>query len=661
MATRGRPKKKYSFDRISTDEKKRRLREAFFAHIVPEKLIDLDEWADRYRQLPAETSSEHGQWSTARFPFLRRIMKKLSPSSKANEIVVMKGAQLGFTELAINWMFYVADMVPGPMLYCQKTKDAAEEFSKQKLTPNILANPRVHYSLGEGKPSKLSDSIDNKNFPGGFISIGGANSSAFLRSKSIRYACADEEASYESDIGHDGSPVAMIRKRQVNFPDRKLYRPSTPQLAETCTITAAYEFGTQEQYYVPCPHCNPRGAQDGFMFVIKWEQIKYSKNKLGQAVDVFLECPRCAGRIDELEHKTWMLLHGEWYSEKGSPGKRYAVPDSEMHSYHISSLYSPAGFFSWRDAVQEWLQYLRKKDNGLLQVFINQTLAEAYTATGTDVAAGNLIERRERYSVANSPIDVPASGLVLTAGVDVQKDRLEVSVVAHGLLDERWLVDYAVFAGDTSQLGDRDGNLREGIPSVWRLFDLYLLRTWLHESGDMLPIEVTFIDSKYRPDETHTFCRMREHRRIYPVYGHAGWSRPSVLANRKRHQKYATRTFVLGVDLLKNKIMSQLKIEEHGPGFIHFPVKECFGENYFKGLTSETLKTKMVGGQEKLYWDTPPGARNEPLDTLGYAIAAMQSYHINLEQRAEAVSPLASVRTAPATRKPRKRQMSRGL
>jgi len=219
--------------RVPLTEKRRMIEQAFYDNVkLPEKM-DLDEWADLYRMLPTETSSEDGQWCTDRFPFLRRIMKVLSPSNPAREIVVQKGCQLGFTELAINWMFYTADHDPGPFLYCQKTEDAGRDFSNQKLKPGIRACDKIFDVLGDGKPKSYANSWDNKGFPGGFISIGGANVPEFLKSKSVKRAVTDEEASYKEGIGQDGSPVYMIKKRMVNFPDRKLYRPSTPQLTET--------------------------------------------------------------------------------------------------------------------------------------------------------------------------------------------------------------------------------------------------------------------------------------------------------------------------------------------------------------------------------------------------------------------------------------------
>ena len=605
---------------VSLSEKKQNIAKSFYGSLIFSERMDLDEWADLYRKLPQETSSEYGTWNTDRFPFLRRIMKCLSPSSKAKMIVVMKGSQLGFTELAITWMLYCADHNPGPMVYCQKTEAACKKFSEQKLKPNINANDKVLYTLGKMKPKSLANSWHNKAYPGGFISLVPANSPEGLKSVSARDCITDEEDSYELSIGHDGSPPAMLAKRQTNFPDKKLYRPSTPQLTETSTIEPAFKTGTEERYYLPCPHCNPNANEDGFMFYLTWKNIKYSKEldkTTGYPIDVWCECPNCLGRIEETQ-KTWMLANGDWYTEKNNNGKRYKIEeDPDIVSFQIPSFYSPYGFFSWSEAVEDWFKYKVNNDKALLQVFVNQTCAETFTLTGSDMSFGKLYGRRERYNKNN--IDVPSMGLVLTAGVDIQKDRIEAETRAWGMYDETWGVDYSVFMGDTAQLGNDKGYLNDGQPSVWLLLDEYLKRLWQHESGIALSVESCMIDAQYRTEEVNIFCKGKESRRIFPVHGKSGWGRDFFVFSKKRHERYGTLNCTAYVDMLKHKVRSMLKNDTYGPGFCHWPQKDCYSEEYFAGLTCEVLATKMVKGSPVLYWDNPTQARNEPTDLFNWS------------------------------------------
>lgn len=627
---------------LTVYDKKKTISKSFTQNLKSQQKLDLDEWSDRYRVLPKETSSEYGKWKTDRFPFLRKIMKALSPSSKAKEIVGIKGAQLGFTEVGINWMLYTADHDQAPMMYVQKTKESAEDFSTQKFTPNIEICNKVEKSLGKKKPKHLTNTTYNKGFPGGYIVMGGSNSGAFLRSKSIAKACADEEDSYERSVDGEGSPIYMIRKRMSNFPRSKFFRISTPKIKETSTIEPAYEAGSQEQYYVPCPHCNPEASKGGTYWTIDWENIVWDKDQNGAAIldaegipaNVALCCPDC-GSIVEESNKTWMLDNGRWLSKKGldpedHDAKPYEVGDVEFPSFHINSLYSPLGFFSWRDAVIEFWEYKRTGDNALLQGFVNQTLGETFSLAGQDVSSSYLYNRREDYGEG---IDVPMGGLVLTAGVDIQADRIEAEVLAMGMNEESYSIDYHVMYGTIDSFGDTNGLDAHGNPTAWKQLDEYLDRKWMHETGIPLSIECTLIDKGYMADQVHIFCRNRHHRKIYPVKGRDGWGRGLIERPSRVNKEYKTWDFTAWVDELKEKVYSQLLIDEHGPGYCHFPKKDCYTEKYFKSLTAENKVVVHSGGKKRLKWDCPKGVRNEALDIRNYAFAAYKVYSPNMEAR----------------------------
>lgn len=626
---------------LDNQEKVAALLQRFQEAVRPPEALDLATWSDLYRVLPRETSSEYGRWKTDRFPFLRKIMRALSPGSKAREIVVEKGAQLGFTELCINWILYTADQNPGPMLYCQKTIDAAEDFSTQKLLPNILACDKVADTLGPQKPKHLTDETLTKNFPGGFLAMGGVNSGAFLRSKSIRDAMADEEDSYSRTVDGEGSTIGTIRKRMANFPFSKFFRLSTPKIKELSTIDPAFLEGSQEFFYLPCPHCNPEAMLSGPRFVLRWSDesqrvttphaanIYYSQelDSSGLPAEIYTACPHCGGVIPE-HFKTWMLENGEWMSEKGSPGQPYVVEDVEFPSFHISSFYSPLGFFSWRDAVREYLDYLKDKDRGLLQTFINQTCGETYSAAGQDISSQWLHQRREEYLA-----DIPMGGLVLTCGVDVQKDRLEAEVVAWGTSMESWSIDYRVLYGDPSITELVDPHTKQLTP--WGQLDQLLRQQWTHESGQTMVVECTLIDTGFLGEAVHIFCRNREGQRVFPVKGADGWGKGYIERPKRRHEKYHTWDFKAWVDELKKLVYSHLEVDQPGPGFWHFPKKDTYSPKYFQGLTAETLGMKRVNGQNRLGWICPEGVRNEPLDCRNYALAAFKVYQPNLEYRRE--------------------------
>ena len=620
---------------LSDADKVTILRRAWADGLRPPERLDLDDWSDKYRMLPSETSSEPGRWRTSRFPFLRRIMKCLSPSSRAKEVPVIKGAQLGFTELCINFILHAADQNPGPLMYLQKTDDAAKDFSTQKLSPNIRACEKTATKIGLKKPKFLSDEVGNIGFPGGFIVMGGSNSGAFLRSKSIRDIMADEEDSFKGNIDSEGSPLAVARKRQVNFPNGKYFRLSTPKFRETSTIEPAFDRGTQERFYIPCPRCNPHLRENGTRFVIRWENIKWSVAEGSvDPTDVWLECPHCGGRIDEHE-KTALMAAAEsfaaygWMSEKGSKDKPYPIlEDVTRPSFQISSLYSPLGFFSWASAVSEWLECVKSGDKALLQVFINQTLGETYSAAGQDISSSWLAQRRKPFPINT----LPAGVLVITAGVDVQEDRVEVEVVGWGLNGESWGLGYKRFYGATDAVGSWESDADN--PTAWLQLDDYLRTRWVHPCGVEMGIECTLVDTGFRAEPVHVFCRLWETARVYPVKGRDGWGRGYIDRPTRRTAKYKTWDFTTWTDECKDYVYSCLRVEKPGPGYCHFPTMDDYGENYFAGLIAENKKTKKVGGKIVLFWDCPAGARNEPLDCRVYAFSALKVFSPNLEARA---------------------------
>lgn len=621
---------------VTDRQKAERLLASWCDGIKPPERYDLDSWADKYRFLPSETSSARGQWRTSRFQFLRRIMKCLSPTSAAKEIVAVKGAQLGFTECAINWIFFTVDQDPGPVMYTQKTVDAAHEFVNQKLEPSIRECPQIFRKIGAEKPKFLTDEVSNKGFPGGFLACGGSNSGVFLRSKSIKNAIADEEDSFKSSVDSEGSPVGMMRKRQANFPGGKFFRLSTPKISETSTIEPAWREGSQERYYIPCPHCNPHGYETGFRFWIRWEYIHWSEEygPDGDPVAVWMECPNCGEHIEE-HSKTWMYECCEsytglgWMSEKGSPGKPYPVTDDIKYpSFHISSLYSPLGFFSWVDAIREFNEYKKTNDKALLQVFINQTLGETYSAAGQDINASWLKSRREIYPVGVLPPGI----LVITAGADIQEDRIECEVVGHGLQGETWSLGYRVFYGATDVIGDWERNGDH--PTAWMQFDEFLRSSWMHPCGMTMGIECTLVDTGFRAEPVHIFARLWEASRVFPVRGRSGWGRGYIERPKRRTEKYKTWDFVAWVDECKDQVYENLKVDKPGAGYTHFPMADEYSDTYFSGLTAETKKTKRVSGKTVLYWDCPPGVRNEPLDCRVYAFAAFKVLATAMDERA---------------------------
>lgn len=640
-----------SFNFTQASSGVRKIVKRFSNAIKPPLYLDLDEWADRFRVIPEAESSEAGLWRTSRFPFTREVMKALSPSSGSKMIVAMKGAQVAFTEICINKILYTIHINPNPLLYAQKTDDDIISFHDQKLEPSLRACKEVFAILPKNSKGDAKGRKKLKLFSGGFIALTGANTASGLRSRSIAELMLDEEDSYVDNLQGEGHPSIIAMRRTANFPRRKIFRLSTPKTKETSKIEPAFLQGDQRYFYLPCPFCNPEAKEskeviamkvskpEGFYFVLKWDVIKWEGQDASSARCL---CKNCGCLIDE-KYKTWMLERGLWIAH--NPKKENQIigdVDIENISFHISALYSPFGFFSWKDAVEMFLEYKRTLKKEILKVFINTVLGETFSETGKSVDADWVENRREVYVPANPKALVPNGVYLLTAGCDVQGNRIECEVVGHGANEETWSIQYKVFKGDTEQ------------DQVWIELDMYLQQMFLHENGTWMNIACTAIDSGHVAQRVYSFCKPREFRRIFPVKGRYGWGNGYI--NRPRYRtSEGIYLFIAYVDELKSKVYSQLGAQNNGAQYCHFPFSEEYDSGYFAGLTAETLKTERQGARDKLFWDCPKGKRNEPLDCRVYNIVAKLILNIDVNELAKRNMVLASNIQQQRTRKRRMR------
>lgn len=599
---------------------------AFHESLKPPPDLNVWQWADKYRVLTSEASAEPGPWRTERFPFVKEIMYEMSPQSSAQVVVIMKGSQVAITECYLNLQGYTIHFDPKPMLYMQKTVDAVKRYSMQRFKKSLENTPEIAAKLPSTKSRDDSNTIFMKNFPGGLLILGGANSAASLRSMPIAILMPDEVDSFELDIDEEGDPAELAEVRTNNFPNRKIIYGSSPKVKETSRIEPLFLDGQQRYYYVPCPYC-------GYEQTIKWGNIKYETVRDHELVpdSVKLKCEKCGQLIPE-RFKTQMLARGRWKAK---------YPKREVVSFHVNALYSPIGFFSWDMAVKRWLKYRRTRNKELLRVFVNTVLGETFSETDKQVDYSSLSSHKSIYKA-----EVPDGVLMLTAGADVQEGRIEVETIGWGMEEENWSIDYTRFMGDP----ERD--------FIWgQLFD-YLTKGWKTTKGGLFYPVCSAIDSGYKTRKVYTFCRGRETYRIYPVKGLAGWGKGLINRPTKRNQD-GVMLFMAYVDELKSKIYSQLTVDKPGPGYCHFPSTHIYDDSYFQMLTAEKLRRKRVSGQYKLVWELPPGACNEALDCRAYAIAALNILNPNFEAAAKRREE--GTEEKPKRKLKRRRVLSKGL
>lgn len=561
--------------------------------------IDLPEWSDSYRILSGKGSAEPGRWHTDRTPYLREIMGALSPSSTVRDVWVMKGAQLGLTEMGVNWIGYVIDRAPGPMLWVSPTLDMSKKVVKQRIDPLIQDCPAVAKKVPLRRAKDGGNSLTEKEFPGGALMLATGNSAAGLRSMPIRYLGLDEIDAFPIDLDGEGDPAELAKARTRTFRNAKRLYISTPTIRGLSRIEKGFESTDQRYYFVPCPHC-------GEFQTIEWSRMHWD----GPKAPVWLECEH-NGCVIEESHKTAMLAAGEW---------RATCPENEdprTVGYHISSLYSPVGWYSWADARDD---YEKAKDvPQLLKTFTNTVLGLSSEERGDAPAWRQLYARRETYKQGH----VPAGGLLLTAGVDVQQDRIEAEIRAWGKNAESWSVDYRIFHGDTINLTGPD--------SPWEGLDRLLRESFPHELGGDLKLQCMAVDSGYRTQTVYAWGRKQDARRVAIIKGRDTLSSPvstptyvDVKIDGKRIKR-GIAVWKVASSIIKSELYASLRREPHTEdedaptGWVHFPE---YGEEYFLQLCAEELVTKVNNRGYLVQEWKKNRERNEALDCAVYARAA---------------------------------------
>ena len=558
--------------------------------LKPPPKLTLSEWSDIYRMITSESSAEAGRWQTSRAPYQKEIMDAVS-NPEVEKVVVMSSSQVGKTEIILNIIGYYIDYMPCPMMLVMPIEEMLKSFSKDRLTPMINATPTLRSKVSDVKSKDSSNTMLHKKFHGGHLTLVGANSAANLASRPIRVLLADEVDRFPEDVGGEGDPLKLAEKRTTTFWNRKLVYVSTPTIAGVSRIEKEFKNATMEEWSLGCP---------------EWGEYQILKFTLLDFETLEMTCEHCGAMHNE---KKWKLKPGKWIQTN----EEYI---GKNRSFHLNEMASP--WKNWGEIRDDFLQ--AKNDVEMLKTFINTSLGEVWEEKGEITDYKVVANRAETYEA-----EVPDNVLVLTAGVDVQDDRIEVEVLGQGLQGETWGIEYKKIMGDPSKNG------------VWDLLDVYLKKRFKYKDGNYLTITSTFIDSGngQHTNDVYKFCADKADRWIYPIKGRGGIGVPLVAGPTKPKGKNVN-LFTVGDDTGKSMVLSRLKIDKPGENYCHFPDDPERGYiiEYFKGLLSEKKITKEVKGKQVVEWKVIY-KRNEPLDCRKYALAAFDILPVSLEQLAE--------------------------
>ncbi len=584
-------------------------------HLIPPPELKPSEWAESNVRIPLG-NAKPGPIRFDNAPYQRGMLDAIKETG-VRRVTYDTGAQLGKTTVQQCAIGYFTAHEPKSQIFVQPTQGDVQTFIETKLRPMLESNPAIRNRMAKPRGRNGVNNGRMISYIGGWLMFSWAGSPKTLRGRSAPVTHADEIDGF--DATPEGDPSELLAQRSASFGDEALRtESSTPTIKGASRIEKAYEEGDQRRYYVPCPHCeHPQ--------FLKWQNVTWS-GRHSTGIDDYEEDiekdhhPDTAGYACEACGVVW--TDGERImairtAEANGQGWKATKPFKGHASFHAPEMLST--FRRMRDIVQS---YLDKLAIGDMQSFVNVSLALAYEEKGEKADPNSLKSRAEVYRA-----EVPAGGLYLTAGIDMQMDRLECEVVAWGVGEESWSVGYYVLWGDPLH-GD-----------VWNDLDELLASTYQHESGAVLPISSACLDTGGTQGYTqaaYEYARGKTGRRLFAIKGVPGWGRAIVeKPQRKQSGKNARKVdlFLVGTDEAKLVVMRRLAQEVRTGGYCHFPADR--DEEWYKQITAEKLTIRYIKGQPIREWSKPDRARNEALDCRVYALAALKIMQPSFKRLAE--------------------------
>lgn len=554
------------------------LARSWLSAFAPPRIRVPSEFAESEIVLPASTNAIPGPLRLT--PYQRGIVDAIG-DDEVETIVLNCASQTGKSACVNAMLAYCIACAPGPMLHVSPTTDSGKEFVRERLDPLIASSPTLRALVGTGQDKRKGksggiDSLSSKTFPGGQLSFAGSYQPSDLNARSVRYLFLDEVDRFSPTAGTEGDPVQLAIKRTTLFAGkgRKVILVSTPTRRGS-RINQWFLKGDRREFCVICPDCKHVAS-------LEFESLKWDR---GNPASAFLRCDECGAVHDEACRRK-MIAGGEWIATaSGEPGIR---------SFHLGEL---ASEFSTLDRVARQAEDAKTPEEK--QAFYNTTLARVYDAgTEVELSPSDLQQRAERIAPPYA-----ANIRFVTAGVDVQPDRMECTYLAHHADETATVLNHLKIMGDTSA------------EPVWRELDAALDATFPLTDGRSLGLAITAIDSGFSTNRVYGFvaAQRRKSRRIVAVKGKGGFGREFLTQSKGR-----TPLLIAGVDEIKFAVQKRLAMDEAGPGYIrlpnHLPVE------YFRGLASEELIQRSVRGASQYVYKKIV-KENEPLDCLGYAWA----------------------------------------
>lgn len=587
------------------------------------------EWPERYRKLSAEGSAFPGDFRFERTPYLRGILEAYADPA-VTDIWCQKSAQVGWTDGVINNVVgYHIDQDPCPILILFSKDGAGKAYCREKLEPMIRATPRLSARINL-KSRASTNTLDHKSFPGGFIKLVGSNSPASVKSTPIKVAIVEEPDDTSDDVRGQGDSIALADERTKTYHGSKRLVGGTPTVKGLSKIEAGMLGSDQRRFFVPCHHCGEANP-------LSWGNVTWKETDEQTAPDpVFghdlpetavYVCPACGCTWNNDEKNANVAR-----AEAAGYGWRATAPFRGCAGFYFNELYSSFPKSTLAHLAIKFLKAVdqqRKGNVGPMIAFVNSTLGEPWELKGETPELELLKDRGEDYGLWCAP----AGALVLTAGIDVQHDRIAVCIYAWGRGEECWLVDWQEINGAVITNLPTEG--------VWVQASALMDRLCTVPGGS-LPIRAISIDASDGKTADNVYAWVRHEKRRRPQRismaikgsnqaGREIYSPPRDkidITQTGKAAKWGLTLYSVGTDRAKDLLIGRdgrLSRSGHGPGCMHWP--KSARDDYLVQLTAEVKAPKA--GSRKLVWQCKSGVRNEALDCTVYALHAARRLRVN--------------------------------
>ncbi|MBC55479.1 MAG: terminase [Confluentimicrobium sp.] len=571
--------------------------------LTPPPRLSLPDWIEGTMRLPEGVSATPGP--VRLWPYQRGIAEAVS--GPLNErVTVVKPVRVGLTTLLSSTVAAFCATEPCPIMVLQPTEADCRDYVVSDLEPIFTATPELRGLLSAEADETGRNTLLSRRFPGGSLRIVPAKSPRNLRRMNIRVLLIDEADAMLP--GPEGSPLTLAERRTLSFANRKIIMGSTPTLEATSNVLRAYAESDQRVYECPCPHC-------GEFHEIMWADIQWPE---GEPLKAAYVCPSC-GAVTEESGKAAMVSAGCW---------RITRPEVQGHAgFRLNALVSTLANASWGKIAQEFIASKDHPDK--LQVWTNTLMAQGWREAAEELNEAELAARAEPFGL---PDRIPADCLLVTVGVDVQRDRLELIFLGHGR-DDLFVLSQSVIWGDPLTGDD-----------VWTELDEALRTVWRHPKGGHLTVSAAAVDAGdgVMMDRVLSYTRGRLGRRIVAIKGVPG-NRPAIKASEGR----GSRLFVVGVDSLKGQLHNRLSRGRS----IRF--SDTLEARFYEELASERLVVRYRKGAPYRQWERRPGMRAESLDALIYAWAVRGLVGVDLGRREEEIASVTGPQKSPTVVKSR--------